>query len=323
MPHPSEAILLAFADDELGPAERDQVSAHVHGCGVCRHALRDVREAMAAVRVEAAIIDAAEPASWRDAAQPPLRPARPAAPRHRSLAALDGAPPAGRAARGARPGDQTGRERRGSATADAPARDAAGGRFAVWGMGRARVVALRWAAILAVFVAGGATAMLAPRWGALLGGDDASDDRATSSAPASAAGAAPAALRTAAAVSVLPRDGRATVVLQPGALAPAMAGDASPAAAPAMLVVKVSERADVQVTVTSPLASAEAPRFRTADGRLDVALAGNESQVEVEVPATLGEAHIVLGTRTLVTVRAGVVAPQQASTTGVPLGVER
>ncbi len=319
MPHPSEAMLLAFADDQLAPAERDQVSAHVHGCGVCRHAVRDVRDAMAAVRVEAAIIDAAEPASWREVARPPVRPARPSAARQWS------APGTATAARGAqrsaRPGEGRGRDRRSGGGDHGMGDDApASGRTSwpgAWPGAWPRTAALRWAAILLVFVAGGATAMLAPRWRALLGVAPEGGDRTTAAARASGSAPAAAPLRTAAAVSVLPRDGSATVVLQPGVM------PADPSTPPALLVVKVGERADVQVTVTSPLSSAEAPRFRTADGRLDVALAGRESRVEVEVPASLGEAHIVFGTRTLVTVRAGVVAPQQAASTGVPLGAER
>jgi Putative zinc-finger len=312
MPHPSEAMLLAFADEELAPAERDQVSAHVQVCGVCRHALRDVRDAMAALRVEAAIVDGAEPASWREAVHPPLRPARPESARRR--------PPMSReesvhAARGVRIGAASGRARFSWASAGVASGDDDAGHRSIGRIGPSRIVAFRWAAILLVFVAGGATAMLAPRWRALLGVDATAREGVTALAAAPGAGAGPSALRTSAAVSVLPRAGSATVVLQPGVSAGA--------AMPAMLVVHVGDRADVQVTVTSPLASPEAPRFRTADGRLDVALAGNESRVVVDVPATLGETHIVLGTRTLVTVRAGVVSPQQASTTGIPLATER
>lgn len=317
MPHPSEALLLAFADDELGPAEAAQVSAHVQGCGVCRHALRDVRDAMAAVRVETAILDAAEPASWRDVARPPVRPARPSPPRQHAAAPEPSSAVALGAAADGRPVRETGRLGRavggGAGIADARGASHRG----EWGARRPfGHVALRWAAILLVFVAGGATAMLAPRWRALVGGSADGEPRATSVAPAPAA-APSEALRTAAAVSVLPRDGRATVVLQPG-----RSGRDVPAS-PAVLVVTISDRADVQVTVASPLASAGAPRFRTADGRLDVALAGDESRVEVEVPAALAEGHIVHGTRTVVTVRGGLVVPRQASTTGVPLGAER
>lgn len=317
MPHPSEVMLLAFADDELGPADRAQVSAHVQGCGVCRHALRDVRDAMAAVRVEAAIIDASEPASWRDAAEPPVRPARPPSAGPWPLTSVGDVLPADRSARTAHSHAAKGVARRGPSRAKVASGDgAASGLAAWWGARAPRATALRWAAILLVFAAGGATAMLAPRWRALLGLQAPEGTLPSATSPAPDAGTAPAAMRTAAAVSVLPRDGSATVVLQPGPSDPS-------AASPAVLVVTVSERADVQVTVSMPLAADAAPRFRTADGRLDVALAGNESRVEVEVPSTLGEAHIVFGTRTLVTVRGGVVTPQLASTTGVPLSVER
>ena len=38
MPHPSEAALIAFADDELDARARGEVAAHMDGCGLCRHA---------------------------------------------------------------------------------------------------------------------------------------------------------------------------------------------------------------------------------------------------------------------------------------------
>ena len=65
MPHPSEALLIAFADDALDAAEHRETAAHVEACGVCRHALRDLRDAMAALKVEVALVDTIEPDAWR------------------------------------------------------------------------------------------------------------------------------------------------------------------------------------------------------------------------------------------------------------------
>lgn len=268
MPHPSEAALIAFADDELDAGVRGEVASHVEGCGLCRHALRDLRDAMGALAVETALVDAAEPSSWRTG--PAVRP-RPDA-RPLSLVGEVPRPPA-------------------------PSRRA--------------MLVMRWAATLAIFVAGGAAAMTAPQWMHLLRGTEPSASASVATAPATVA---PTTLRAtaSAAVSVLPVEGEATVSLL---------GNAS--AADARVIVRASDRRDVQVTVTTPTSTERVPRFLTGDGRLEVQLAGAGSVVEVDFPSSLRDARVTHDGRAVVTVRRGAVLPAQAATTGISLVGQR
>lgn len=286
MPHPSEALLLAYADDDLGVPERAQVVTHVERCAVCRHALRDVREAMAAVRVEAAIIDAGEPVAWREAVRPPVRPLRPAPNREGTQATPHVA------------------ETHARREAQPPRSSRA-----------ASIVPLQWAAALLLFAAGGAAAMVAPRWRALFGGTAVVEGQPATRGPSpdAASALATAEVRlSAAAVSVAPSDGSVTVALRPQD--EAFAGH---------LVVRTSARADVQVTVSTPARSTMVPRFSSSEGRLDVSLAASGTRVEVEVPATLRDAQVLMGGRAMVTVRGGVVFPREAASVGVALGAAR
>ncbi|MBK9976708.1 MAG: hypothetical protein IPP20_02060 [Gemmatimonadetes bacterium] len=265
MPHPSEAALIAFADDELDARARGEVAAHMDGCGLCRHALRDLREAMGALAVETALVDTCEPASWR---QGPAALPRTAG---RSLSLV-------------------------GATASRPA------------VVRARpVTAMRWAAAISLLVGGGAAAMTAPRWTRLLRGDVAAPAVAATAMPASTSDAA-LRLSASAAVSVLPIDGVATVSLLSGAVE-----------RDARVIVHVSDRRDVQVTVTTPTSADRVPRFLTGDGRLEVQLAGTGSVVEVDFPSSLREARVTHDGRAVVTVRGGAISPIDAATTGVAL----
>ncbi|MBK6455882.1 MAG: hypothetical protein IPF87_07365 [Gemmatimonadetes bacterium] len=269
MPHPSEAALIAFADDELDAGARGEVVAHLDGCGLCRHAVRDLREAMGALAVETALVDTVEPASWRD------RPATlPRAAGHRLSLVGAGLP------------------RDASRPVLTPRRS---------------VRAARWAAALLLLAGGGAAAMTAPRWTRLLRGDAVRATTAVAATPATTSNA-PVRLTAAAAVSVLPIDGAATVSLLSGAV------DRD-----ARVIVHVSDRRDVQVTVTTPTSADRVPRFLTGDGRLEVQLAGVGSVVEVDFPSSLRDARVTHDGRAIVTVRGGAILPLEAATTGVSL----
>jgi hypothetical protein len=61
-------MLLAYSDHELTSDERRRVATHVNGCELCRHALRDLRDAMGALAVETALLDAREPRDWSEPA---------------------------------------------------------------------------------------------------------------------------------------------------------------------------------------------------------------------------------------------------------------
>ncbi len=276
MSHPSEALLLAFADHELEGAQRREVEAHVQRCDLCRHALREVEQAMAGLTVELALLDASAPGEWQAPAA--IAPAR-------------------------RGGGES-----------SPSRVGAGERMrahpaSVWRPVRTtpaarRVAPLRWAAALVLVVGGGAAAMSAPTWFA-----------SASPAPAvvteRTATAAPPAASTAvssAAVSILPAGGAATVVLT-----------SAPGASDGRVIVEVSDRSDVQVTVTTATSEHATPRFTSAEGRLAVQLTGKGALVRVAIPATLRAARITHDGATVVSVADGVVAPAEARVEGIRL----
>lgn len=297
MLHPSDEQLLALLDDALAPAPRAEVSAHVEGCADCRRSLEILRQAMAAVHVEATLVDATEPASWRQAVPPPRWRDAPwaASERDGTLAGESTLPrprsvpqrPVG----SARPVGRVERPR--------------------WRWGTS---ALRWAAALLV-VAGGAGAMVATRWW-VAERANAPVDSAVAAAPLRQAQPAltPAPV---AAVTVSPRDGRALVILTGGtSLVNAAGGDAS---AIGTLIVRTTDRADVQVTVATALAAGAVPRFRSADGRLEVTLPVGGARVEVEFPAALGAGQVTLDGEVVAEVVGGVVTPSAATTTGVTL----
>lgn len=288
MSHPSEAVLIAFADGEIDHDRRRVVDAHLQRCGICRHALRDLEGAMAGLTVELALVDAAEPSGWR---------ATRGAPDPRAVSARSNAAAAS-------PG---GARRPRALSLHAPrAAVSGGGKRAAAGGLRGHGVAMRWAAALVFVVAGGATAMVAPRWRSMLESspaDAAPTNVARVAAPATSAPTA------AAAVSILPERGEATVALT----SRMGVGDGR-------VMVRVSDRRDVQVTVTASIDSGSLPRFTSADGRLDVQLSGHGSVVQVEFPSSLRSARITHDGRTIVTVRGSEVSPASAGTTGVVIG---
>lgn len=276
MSHPSEALLLAFADHELEGAQLREVEAHVQRCDLCRHALREVEQAMAGLTVELALLDASAPTEWHGpTANAPSRP--------------------------------RGRESLVSGSRDA---DAARARQPlVWRPARTtpaprRVAPLRWAAVLMLVAGGAAAAMSAPRWFASSpSASPAAAERATVVTPTAASAAV-----SSAAVSILPAGGTATVVLTTG-----------PDASDARVIVELSDRSDVQVTVTTATSERATPRFTSADGRLAVQLTGKGAVVRVAIPANLRAARITHDGATVVTVADGVVAPAEARVEGIRL----
>lgn len=308
MPHPSEALLLAFADDALDADAHRETAAHLAACEACRLALRELREAMAALKVEVALVDTREPDAWHAGGSWRAPSASP-------VSSTSGDP--GRLPASARPLAPVGREvplARGHGTA----------RRGWWG---STSVAMRRAAVALLVVGGGAAAMTAPRWRHLLVGE-----KSVASAPAIAApGSAPAATAAlpapSAAVSILPVDGEAIVsLLETSSSAAAMAATAAAAPTPARVVVRVSDRRDVQVTVTStsrPAARDRVPRFLTGDGKLEVQLAGEGDVVEVEFPSTLRAARVTHDGRTVVSVHGATVLPAEAAGAGILLTQER
>ena len=125
----------------------------------------------------------------------------------------------------------------------------------------------------------------------------------------------------------LQTDGEAIVsLLETSSSAAAMAATAAAAPTPARVVVRVSDRRDVQVTVTStsrPAARERVPRFLTGDGKLEVQLAGEGDVVEVEFPSTLRAARVTHDGRTVVSVHGATVLPAEAAGAGILLTQER
>ena len=279
MSHPSEALLLAFADHELEGDRRREVEAHVQVCGLCRHALHDVEQAMAGLTVELALLDTAEPAEWQSLVAP-ARAGRTSSP------SLGRSPLFGAASRT-------------SATrALAPAHAARSSRAHVsW----------RWAAALVLVVGGGAAAMGAPLWrrAAVIPAEQVGPE---AGAPVARAVAPAADAMSSAAVSILPVRGEATVVLT----STAGGGDGR-------VLVELSDRSDVQVTVSTAISEHATPRFTSAEGRLAVQLTGHGSLVRVAIPATLRAARITYDGAPVVTVTDGAVAPSAARSSGIVL----
>ena len=278
MSHPSEALLLAFADHELEGDRRRQVEAHVQVCGLCRHALRDVEQAMAGLTVELALLDTAEPAEWQSLVAPP-RTGR------AGSTSLDALP-------------VTGATRPRATRALAPARAARPSQTQVsW----------RWAAAMLLVIGGGAAAMTAPRWRQIVV-TPAEAAAPVSGTPAARAVALADVAMSSAAVSILPVGGEATVVLT----STAGGGDGR-------VLVELSDRSDVQVTVSIATSEHATPRFTSAEGRLAVQLTGHGSVVRVAIPATLRAARITYDGAPVVTVTDGAVAPSAARSSGILL----
>jgi len=292
MSHPSEGELLALVDGALDEAPRRQVHMHVQGCAACRQALHELEQALRGVVVELALVDAGEPAAWRAGDSTPVPRPRDHAPRARDLAPRRWEP----------------------SRATVPGRSS-------FAMGRSPS-ATRWAALLLVLAASGATAMVVPRWAAWRAPAGVAAGAPGSSAAAPASVPVPAAT-SAAAVSILPADDRVLVALTSGGQ---RSGDAADGAVMGdrRVRVRLSDRLDVQVTVTTVAApsatSPPVPRFGSADGRLDVQLPAHAIEVLVELPAELRSARITLDGRTIVTVQGGVVRPTGATDRGVVLG---
>jgi hypothetical protein len=276
MSHPSEELLLAFADGELEGDRRREVEVHVKVCGLCRHALRDLEQAMSGMKVELALLDAAEPAEWGTHALP--RATRPG--RSGSLGSRASALSANRRVHGSpRAGVATGRS-------------------------------MRWATVLVLLIGGGAAAMVAPRWQRNQAPVPASAFAATRAAAAPRTPVVPVAeiAQSSAAVSILPVGGEATVALT------SVAGTAD-----ARVFVEVSDRSDVQVTVSTATSEHATPRFTSAEGRLAVQLTGRGAEVHVALPATLRRARITHDGATVISVSGGAVVPAIARTSGVLL----
>ncbi len=137
MSHPSEAELIAFADGELNRDRRRMMDVHLSGCGLCRHALRDLEGAMVGLTVELALIDAAEPSAWRmPASASDQRPASPRSPQGRTTTSTQA-------------------RRRPLSLHATPSSDPRRGERAPAGLPRIQVVTMRWAAALVLVVAGG------------------------------------------------------------------------------------------------------------------------------------------------------------------------
>lgn len=288
MSHPSEAQLLAFADRELEGSHYREVEAHVRGCDLCRHALRDVEQAMAGLAVELALIDTEAPAGWPAVAAADRTDRRGAAyelPSESSPSFGSATVPSGGRGQGAR--DRGARALR-------PVRATPSSRAAF---------SLRWAAVLLAIVGGGAAAMVAPQW---FGRAATRVESAPAAAPVHTSIAETA--TSSAAVSILPVAGEATVVLTAGA----GSGDGR-------VVVELSDRSDVQVTVSTAASEHATPRFTSAEGRLAVQLTGRGALVRVSIPATLRTARITYDDKTIATVSDGVVAPAEAGESGVAL----
>ena len=291
MSHPSEAELIAFADGELNRDRRRMMDVHLSGCGLCRHALRDLEGAMVGLTVELALIDAAEPSAWRmPASASDQRPASPRSPQGRATTS-------------------THARRRPLSLHATPSSDPRRGERAPAGLPRIQVVTMRWAAALVLVVAGGAAAMVAPRIRGMLGSPP---EVAVPATGAPAAGAVTPTASAAAAVSILPERGEATVALT-----------SRPGGGDGRVMVRVSDRRDVQVTVTAALDAGTLPRFTSADGRLEVQLVGRGSVVQVELPSSLRSARVTYEGRTIITVRGTDVSPASARTTGVVLETAR
>jgi len=167
---------------------------------------------------------------------------------------------------------------------------------------------MRWAAILLVAVSGGAAALVAPRWRSLVGGDTARHPTTAADASGSAPASAATARTVAAAVSIAPAGGSATIAV-------------TLVSGRGRVVVRPGARADVQVTVTTVAGGDVVPRFVSGDGTLDVQLAGGtgEAQIEVEVPTLLRTLRVVQGGVVVASIRDGVVSPAAVASTGVLL----
>ena len=263
MSHPSEPMLLAFADDELDAAERRDVVAHVARCEPCRYALRDLQGAMRAMSVELAMVDAEEPIAWRSI--PTARRPRPA----RASLLPDSA-----------------RQRRTFAAR-------------TW-------TPMRWAAAMLLVAAGGAAAMSVPSWRrAVL----ARTETVVPIAPhrSSIVPAVPvAAASSSAAVSVLASQGKAIVALTTAGVS----GDAR-------VLVTLSDRPDVQVTVATPVDAATVPHFISGDGRIEVQLTGDHPVVRIDVPTSLRSLRVLHDGSDIITVQGAKIRPASAASTGV------
>jgi len=115
----------------------------------------------------------------------------------------------------------------------------------------------------------------------------------------------------------------AAAALRPaGAIAVAASGSGSMdvalsgAAAGSRLHITITDGAELSVNVRSDSASAEPARFRTGDARIAVQLPGALSLVEVELPATLHSARVMLDNSVVATVTDGRASPAAATDAG-------
>jgi hypothetical protein len=86
------------------------------------------------------------------------------------------------------------------------------------------------------------------------------------------------------------------------------------------LHVSIGAGAELAVSVRSDSTSAEPARFRTGDARIAVRLPSATSLVEVEVPAAVHSARILMGNTLVATVQDGRVMPAAAAAEGIVLG---
>lgn len=88
------------------------------------------------------------------------------------------------------------------------------------------------------------------------------------------------------------------------------------AGADSRLFVSFADRPDASVAVEGT----GAPRFRVAEGRVDVDLNGGSAVVRLTLPQSLRGASVTADSNTVVTVRDGQVLPADAAASGIPLG---
>ncbi len=287
MSHPHDALLQAHLDGELEPPVMREVTRHLSLCDACREASADLARLAHEFGDAVREIDHFEPAEWSSAASA----AREYAALALAAAAPGGVPAAampvaaGSAARPLRLAlEQHARQ---------PRRRARTPGSTSW----------RWAAAALLTVSSVAAAAVVR--GPLLHRSDAD---ATVDAPPFALSTA---LRPAGAIAVA-TPARADLEL-------ALSG----AAAGSRLHITITDGAELSVNVLSDSASAEPARFATGDARIAVQLPETVSLVEVELPATLHSARILLGDAVVATAAAGRVTPAEAAVGGIALATPR
>lgn len=160
----------------------------------------------------------------------------------------------------------------------------------------------RWAAAALFLVTGVAAAAVVG--GQLLHGPRQLPAGTTATEPAALA------LRAAGAIAVAPVHDAMVV-----ALSDAITGS--------RLHVRITDAAELTVSVRTDSTSLEPARFRAGSERIAVQLPPAVSMVEVEIPATLGNVRVLVGDRVAASVDGGQVEPAAAATEGISLAPVR